>query len=426
MEEYTIAKYLRLSSEDKDLKDSIKNESNSIANQRRLIDNYISSHREFDGASVIEFCDVGWSGFNFDRPAMQHLMEMLASGEIQCIIVTDISRFGRKHLFSGNYLSYVFPHLGARFIAINNGLDTAQPEGVYRIDNSFISLLKYCWSHDISLKDKSSLAVRAKQGFLSSYAPYGYREDPDNKDHLLIDSEPAKIVHRIFRMIGQGTAVVCVTEQLHNEGIPAPSFYKGDLINQVDKANFWKKETIYKIVRDEQYLGKTVYERQVFDQVECKHTVETDRTNWIAIEDHHEPIVTQEEFDLAQNALRAFDNCKAHPSSNPLSLRVRCGVCGRVMNRVENMSAYYYCESQRSTEQYYYPHEYVDETDLIEMILPEIHKQATIAIESSLALEARRAHLSDHGSDVLKEIISLRETKKRKRLQVEALCEAYI
>ena len=176
MAEYTIAKYLRLSSEDGDMKASAKNESNSIANQRNLIDSYISSHRDFDGASVIELCDDGWSGTNFDRPAMQNLLRMVKCGEIQCIIVKDISRFGRDYLTVGNYISQVFPFLGVRFIAINDGLDSVRTTDVDSLETSFKALLYDLYSRDLSRKIRSSLTIRAKQGFfLSPYAPYGYR-----------------------------------------------------------------------------------------------------------------------------------------------------------------------------------------------------------------------------------------------------------
>ena len=433
MAEYTIAKYLRLSSEDGDMKASAKNESNSIANQRNLIDSYISSHRDFDGASVIELCDDGWSGTNFDRPAMQNLLRMVKCGEIQCIIVKDISRFGRDYLTVGNYISQVFPFLGVRFIAINDGLDSVRTTDVDSLETSFKALLYDLYSRDLSRKIRSSLTIRAKQGFfLSPYAPYGYRKDPDNKNHLLVDPEPAEIVHRIFQMIGQGTTVVCVANQLNSEGVPTPSAYKkaagirASQPNQVGDVNFWQKATIYKIVRDEQYLGKTVYHRQVCDQVGRKHTVKVNQNDWIVVEDCHEPIVTQEEFDLAQNALRDFVNRKAHPSSNPLSRRVRCGVCGRILNRVSNKNAYYCCETPRYTDRYHCSTEHIMETALFDLILVELHTQATVAVEGGRVLEERRARISVDTSGVLKEITSLRETQERKRRQIKALYDAFI
>jgi len=118
---FVVAKYLRLSSEDMDLKASAKLESNSISNQRDLLDAHISMIPEFASATVVEFCDDGWSGKNFDRPGVQRLLAEVRQGHIQCIVVKDLSRFGRDYLTVGNYLSRIFPFLGVRFIAVNDG-----------------------------------------------------------------------------------------------------------------------------------------------------------------------------------------------------------------------------------------------------------------------------------------------------------------
>ena len=114
-----VAIYLRISSEDGDLKDSGKAESESISNQRGLLLNFISNHSEFSGWEVSEFCDDGWSGKNFERPDFLRMMEQIKQGQIDCVLVKDLSRFGRDYLVVGNYISRVFPFLGVRFIAVN-------------------------------------------------------------------------------------------------------------------------------------------------------------------------------------------------------------------------------------------------------------------------------------------------------------------
>ena len=142
MRDYTIAKYLRISSEDADLKNSVKMESNSISNQRNLLNSYISRVPEFAGATVVEFCDDGWSGKNFDRPAVQEMLRQAQQGKIQCIIVKDMSRFGRDYLIVGNYISRVFPFLGVRFIAINDAVDSIRSEDI----DSWIPPLSLCYT----------------------------------------------------------------------------------------------------------------------------------------------------------------------------------------------------------------------------------------------------------------------------------------
>ena len=120
----TTAKYIRLSSEDDDLGENGKTESNSVTNQRNLLDAFIGRTPELADTHVVEFCDDGWSGKTFERPAVRDMLEQVKHGNIQCIVVKDLSRFGRDYLTVGNYISYVFPFLGVRFIAVNDGFDS--------------------------------------------------------------------------------------------------------------------------------------------------------------------------------------------------------------------------------------------------------------------------------------------------------------
>ena len=144
----TVAKYLRLSAEDADLRQSGKQESNSIGNQRNLLDSFIQQKEDFADAEIVEFCDDGWSGKNFDRPAVKELLEQTKHGKIQCIIVKDMSRFGRDYLTVGNYISKVFPFLGVRFIAVNDGIDSIRPQDVDSLDTSFKALLYDLYSRE--------------------------------------------------------------------------------------------------------------------------------------------------------------------------------------------------------------------------------------------------------------------------------------
>ena len=189
----TVAKYLRLSSEDDDMKTVGKLESNSIANQRNLLDSYISRTPDLAGAEIVEFCDDGWSGKNFDRPGVQKLLDDVRKGRIGCIIVKDLSRFGRDYLVVGNYISRVFPFMGVRFISVNDNFDSINVQDIDSLETSFKTLLYDLYSRDLSRKGKSAKMMRARRGlFLSPFAPYGYIKDPDNKNHLLVDPEAAE------------------------------------------------------------------------------------------------------------------------------------------------------------------------------------------------------------------------------------------
>lgn len=169
----TTAKYIRLSSEDSDLGQEGKTESNSVTNQRNLLDAFINRTPELADTRVIEFCDDGWSGKNFERPAVQEMIAQVRAGQIQCIIVKDLSRFGRDYLTVGNYISCVFPFLGVRFIAVNDGFDSIRPADVDSLETSFKTLLYDLYSRDLSRKVRSAKRQRAERGdFLSPFAPY--------------------------------------------------------------------------------------------------------------------------------------------------------------------------------------------------------------------------------------------------------------
>ena len=188
------AMYLRISSEDEDLRTGEKNESESISNQRSLLREYVSGHAELAGSEILEFCDDGWSGTNFERPAVKELLEQVRRRQINCIVVKDLSRFGRNYKETGNYLERIFPFLGVRFIAVNDGFDTLTAQrGADGYLVPLKNLINEVYSKDISKKSGSALAAKQKNGdFIGAWAPYGYRkrEDDPHKlepDEALID-----------------------------------------------------------------------------------------------------------------------------------------------------------------------------------------------------------------------------------------------
>ena len=384
----TIAKYVRISSEDDDLKHSEKRESNSISNQRNLLDSYIKRSPEFSESHIVEFCDDGWSGKNFDRPAVQEMLLQARQGKIQCIIVKDMSRFGRDYLLVENYISRVFPFLGVRFIAINDGIDSIRPGDVDSIDTSFRALLYDLYSRDISRKVRSALMLRAKHGeFIASHAPYGYLKDPDRKNHVIIDPPAAAVVRRIFHMVASGQSAMQVAKTLNRECVPTPMCYKNaagctrTVWNCVNKVNFWTDHTIVKMIRDERYLGKVVFGKRFYDIVGGHHSVKVSKKDWAVVEDTHEGIVTQEEFDRAQTILREFIEKDRASGSKVLGGKIRCGICGHVMHRVDVKEPYYICHTPRATDVFACPTERILERDILSLLLDSLRVQAGAAVE---------------------------------------------
>ena len=257
----TVAVYLRISKEDK--------ESNSIESQRGMVLHAIEHMPEYADAHIAEFCDDGFSGRNFRRPGVERLLRQVQEGGIQCIIVKDLSRFGRNYLEAGSYIFRVFPALGVRFIALNDGFDSQREMEENSLEVSFRTLLYDIYSRDLSDKVKSALYGKARRGeYVCALAPYGYRKDSTDKHRIVPDADAAAQVRRIFRMAASGQSTRQIARTMNEEQILTPLQYRrangcGRTVwNCIGEENFWTQQTVAKILRDERYTGKAVYGRQ--------------------------------------------------------------------------------------------------------------------------------------------------------------------
>jgi len=430
--EYVIAKYLRLSSEDIDLKRSGKLESNSISNQRNLLDSYIDRMPEFSGAKVIEFCDDGWSGKNFERPAVQEMLAQVKAGEINCIIVKDLSRFGRDYLTVGNYISRIFPFMGVRFIAVNDGFDSIRPLDTDSLDTSFKTLLYDLYSRELSRKVRSAKRFRAQKGYcVASKAPYGYMRDPDNKNRLVIDPPAAEVVRRIFHMVAEGNSAVQTARTLNDEHIQTPMLYKvaagcyGSAWSCIDGENFWTSSAIIRIVRNECYIGKSIYGKRCYDIIGSGHSKQVKREDWIVVENMHESIVSKEEFDRAQNQLEKFSEHHVKPGSLPLTGKVKCGICGRAMRRQRAKQSYFYCGTPLVTDNFSCTTERTLEEDVLSAIRAGLHTMAAAVIELSIIQEEQSRNQKKDISKLLGKLSALKEAVAQRKQQIKGLYEAY-
>ena len=208
--EYDADLYLRLSHEDGD-----KAESDSIANQRELLMDYLSSHPEIRLHEVRT--DDGYSGVNYDRPGFIQMMEAVKAGEINCIIVKDFSRLGRNFIETGKYIEKIFPFMGVRFISVNDDYDSARPRT--SSDNLIVpvkNLINDAYCRDISIKIRSHLDIKRKKGqCIAPFAVYGYQKDEENKNHLVIDEEPAAVVREIFKKKLEGYSAQAIADWLN-------------------------------------------------------------------------------------------------------------------------------------------------------------------------------------------------------------------
>lgn len=334
---WKIAIYLRLSKEDGD-----KDESDSISSQRTLINNYIKSNMT-DYEIVGEFIDDGYTGTNFKRPNFQNMIDLIDDGKINCILVKDLSRFGRDYIGVGEYIEKYFPLRDVRFIAINDGFDTLHSNS----NDDFIMPIKNIfnaqYSKDISKKVKSSFrSLQADGKFVGAFASYGYKKDEKDRHKLIIDEPAAIIARRIFDLYNSGVGKISIARILNEENIPCPSEYKR--LNGLNYTNgqrmeltkYWTYSTIHNILRNQMYIGNMVQNKSVRRIVRGK-AKKNEAENWIVVENTHEPIISKDVWNITQSLLTK--NTRQLDFEQNVGLfagYIFCGNCGRAMSKITN------------------------------------------------------------------------------------------
>ena len=248
--------YVRLSREDGD-----KGESNSVTGQKDLIRDYFSRHPELRECGMK--VDDGYTGSNFDRPAFQEMMAEVKAGKINCIVVKDLSRFGREHLDAGEYIEKIFPFLGVRFIAINDHYDSLHSNAESdELMIPFKNLINEAYCRDTSIKIRSQLEIKRNRGdFIGSFAVFGYRKDPEDHHRLLVDDYASEVVRDIFRWKLEGISTGDIADRLSKSGIPTPMDYKKSLGMRVytpfrvKAESTWSAGMILRILKNPTYIG---------------------------------------------------------------------------------------------------------------------------------------------------------------------------
>ena len=331
-DKYVVLKYLRLSIEDGD-----NAESDSISNQRELLDLHISVvFKDVRNLEVIELVDDGYTGTNMNRPAMQKLIVLAETHQINCVIVKDFSRFARDYIEVGRYTDMLFPEWQIRFISANDGYDSNDYAGATcGVDVAMKNLSYAMYSQDLSNKIKSVKRMQQRKGeCIANYAIYGYMKSPEDIHKLIVDEEAAEIVKRIFNYRAGKMPHRKIALILNNEGILSPSEYKKRNFNCCktwglnDKQSFWNVSMLQYILQDERYTGKMVSRFKEKPYVGSKQRI-VPREDRIVVENTHEAIITQELFDSVQ----AKPRIRTSPprEKRMLSGLVKCGGCKRNM-----------------------------------------------------------------------------------------------
>jgi len=426
-----IAKYIRLSLADEN---NQTDESESVANQRRLLNEFIDKNGNI-GEKCKEFVDDGCSGTNFLRPGWLELMSEVDSGKIKVIITKNLSRLGRSNFECGYYIDYYFPSNNIRYIAIQEQIDTANQENSnneYAALNNFINE-KY--SKDLSKNIRKVYKIKQYAGeYMGGHPIYGYKKDPNDKHKLIIDEEAAKIVRRIYKLYLQYQSQNKIRTIFSNEKIPIPEVYKGSRRGLKSKQPYeWNYKTIRDILKNEMYIGnmvQNVFSKKSFRE---KKMVKNKKEDWIIVEGTHDPIIDKETFFQVQSLLDANYRQPVKPYPHEFAGLLYCKECGHKIGignvkrdrDVSKQYFYTYCNYYRKNSTYNKcsPHSMNYnklEAQLLD-IIDNLCKKNLKKINYDVLVNEKKQGLNTYGDTLIKKINKLQIDITKIDLKIEKI-----
>ena len=326
--EKLTALYERLSRDD-----DLMGESNSILNQKAYLENYAAQHGY---TNIAHYTDDGWSGGNFERPDWKRMIADIEAGKVCRVIVKDMSRAGRDYLQTGFYTEVFFRQHGVHFIAIANGVDSEDQNS--NEFAPFLNIMNEWYLRDQSRKVSAAYKIKGNSGkHTSTHAIYGYKKDPEDKDHWIIDEEAAAVVRRIFQMSIEGHGGYEIAQILTREKVESPSYYLasrgiGLFKNRKDMTRpyDWYGNSVNVLLSKPEYMGHTVNFRTSKKSYKDKRVMNPPE-EWLIFENTHEAIVDPETWHLAQQTRKTVHRTDTTGVANPLTGLLFCADCGAKM-----------------------------------------------------------------------------------------------
>lgn len=394
------ALYCRLSRDD-----GAEGESNSIANQKKLLAKYAKEH----GFTNTKFyVDDGYTGTNFNRPGFQQMLEDMEMGYISTVIVKDSSRFGRNYLEVGQYTDYYFPEHNIRFIAINDCIDSDNGEDDF---SAFRNVMNEMYAKDISRKVRSSHRLRGNAGEPLAPPPYGYVKDPENKKKWIIDPDAAEVVRRIFHLCIEGNGNETIARILQDDKVLVPQAYwqsksmsRGGKKTQPNPYK-WCKTTIAKMLEQQEYCGDIINFKSYSKSFRNKTRVENPKENWAIFKDVHEPIIDRETWERVQELTKNSKRRKPKNENVKKSIFTNllyCGDCGHKLwfniNKQNPSIRFYSCSNYKGLRGTCESTHYVREDSLEQVVKMELFKLATYLDHDEDAFAELLEHKSNKDS----------------------------
>ena len=329
---YKTALYLRLSKDDEGA-----GESSSITTQRSILQEYADKH----GLVVVdEYSDDGFSGTNYDRPEFKRMISDIENGKINCVLTKDLSRLGRNSARTTDLLDEYFPAHRVRYISVIDGYDSFNLTSGTSMTASFMTVMNEMYARDISNKIRTAFNAKMERGeCIASFAPYGYKKDVEhgNKNRLVIDYQVAHVVKEIFQMAADGKAPSEIAKHLNNKCVATPAVYRCMSRPYLNVDNYtqrkeWTSAMVCKMLKNEVYLGKTLQGKTNKISFKSKVTQARPRSEWIVIENTHEPLITEEMFNIVRNRSVSRRCLPTKGFTNVFAGIAKCADCGRNMS----------------------------------------------------------------------------------------------
>ncbi len=425
---YRTALYARLSVEDNG-----KEQGNSLENQLALLEQYVAGQPFLQNTAV--FIDNGFTGTDFHRPQWTRLLQEVKQGNIDCIVVKDLSRLGRNYIETGDFIEKICPFLNLRLIAVNDHYDTADLDAGAELGASLKNIMNDYYAKDISRKSASALkAKRCKGDYIGNYAPHGYLKDPDNKNKLIIDPESASVIQYIFQCRSTGDGISTITRKLNDQDIPSPGrlrYQRGIATNnnQKGKALLWNRHVTTDILKNVAYIGHLAQGRSssAYHRGIPFHWV--DATDWDVVENTHPPIISMELWEQVQavNQCRSTEHRKNYgkydhlpKAINPYGKKLVCAECGRALKLVRSIArggkkAYFHYKCSTQIEHGTCTKNSIPQMELDNAIFASLQLQIQLFLEKQSLVQRLLREKRQKPQPFATEISNLEQTLKRKQ-----------
>ena len=390
---YRAAVYCRLSKDD-----DLQGESASIANQRDMLEHYC----EKQGWEVVEvYQDDGYTGLNMERPDLKRMIKAIERRQVNLVITKDLSRLGRNYLQTGYLIEDFFPRNGVRYIAMNDGIDTLRENNDIA---PFKNILNEMYSKDISKKVHSSYLLKAQKGeFTGCVAPFGYRKDPEDKNHLLVDEETAPIVRQIFRWALEGHGPNFIRRRLEEQKVPCPTWWNRERgIRNVrtkwekqDPENgryMWDFSVIKDILMNPVYAGAIASQKKDY-RFKIGTIGGKKQQDWIVVEQRHEPLIDRKSFAIVQDKLKSRQRPRQNGETSLFAGLIKCGECGKSLTirttHAKHPQQIYACKTYGAFGKTHCSQHRVEYDTLYRLVLNKIRECASAALMDGEAIAGK-------------------------------------